>query len=248
MNVFKSDNSRSFAAAVATALKSVSDVKCTMVEILPDIDADATVRTAVELLKKAGKWVDGDAVDSPASFGLNSFSVRSIVTAITRCNGQFASNHSSVSDLLFKTSNDIKKNLVDKERGTSFADGIAVGKNNRYSAGDGGSSNSNLSNADAAASTAAVVYTPLETSTVSSPTGVAVVHAAVDYAKAWSIITDSRRIVADKFDELAAYLQEQGIVEAEDLEVQDDDVIAMIRGFLNPTGQQLFARAMGKQI
>ena len=29
---------------------------------------------------------------------------------------------------------------------------------------------------------------------------------AVDYAKAWSVITDSRRVVADKFDELTAFL------------------------------------------
>ena len=29
----------------------------------------------------------------------------------------------------------------------------------------------------------------------------------VDYAKAWSVITDARRVVADKFDELTAFLQ-----------------------------------------
>ena len=80
------------------------------------------------------------------------------------------------------------------------------------------------------------------------PTVVVPVVVAVDYTKAWSIITDPRRAVSNKFDELTAYFQEQGIVEVGDLEVQDEDVIAMILGYLNPTGQKLFAKAMGLQI
>ena len=70
---------------------------------------------------------------------------------------------------------------------------------------------------------------------------------AVDYAKAWSVITDSRRVVADKFDELTAYLHEQGFVESSDLETfySDEEVMATIRGYLNPVGQKLFIKAMG---
>ena len=87
----------------------------------------------------------------------------------------------------------------------------------------------------ASASSPTVVSSPTPTS--GSP--------AVDYAKAWSIITDSRRVVGDKFDELTAYLQEQGVVEGGDLEIQDTDVLATIGGYLNPTGHKLFVKAMG---
>ena len=48
----------------------------------------------------------------------------------------------------------------------------------------------------ASASSPAVVSSP-------PPTSGAL---AVDYAKAWSVITDSRRVVDNKFDELSAYL------------------------------------------
>ena len=132
VSVFKSMSkytARSFAAAAAIASKSSSGSgnKCTMVQMLPDdITADATVRKAVELLKSAGKWEDGDEIDPPSSFfGLASFSVRAIVTKITACNGQFASDRSSVSDLLFKTSDDIKKILAGKELGTSSVEGCS---------------------------------------------------------------------------------------------------------------------------
>ena len=48
----------------------------------------------------------------------------------------------------------------------------------------------------ASASSPAVVSSPPPTSA----------PLAVDYAKAWSIVTDSRRVVDNKFDELTAYL------------------------------------------
>ena len=83
-----------------------------------------------------------------------------------------------------------------------------------------------------------------------SPVGVDSVAVAADYDKAWSIITDPRRVVADKFDELAAYLQEHGFIEGSDLEAfsSDEQIMATIRGYLNIVGQKLFAKAMGMQI
>ena len=39
-------------------------------------------------------------------------------------------------------------------------------------------------------------------------------------------------------------LPEQGIVEGGDLELFDGEVWATIRGYLNPAGQKLFAKAM----
>ena len=210
---------RSFAAAVATASKSGTGAKCTIVQMLPDdITADATVRKAVELLKIAGRWEDGDEIDPPSSvFGLKSFSVRTIVTAITKLNGQFASYQSSVADLLFKTSDEIKKILAGLELETTpFVDNnAAVGNSN------GGPT------------------------IVAPPVGIASEVVAADYAEALKIITTSHRALPGKFDELTAYLQEQGIVEGSDLEVQDADVMVVIRGYLNPTGLKLFNKAMG---
>ena len=82
---------------------------------------------------------------------------------------------------------------------------------------------------------------------VSSPTRVESVAVPADYAMAWSIITDPRRAVTDKFDELTSYLQKQGFIEVSDLEAfcSDEEVIASIRGYLNPVGRKLFAKAMG---
>ena len=68
---------------------------------------------------------------------------------------------------------------------------------------------------------------------------------AVDYAKAWATITRPDRAARGKVDELAAYLEEQGIVEGGDLEVHDEEVIATIRGYLNNTGKLFFNKAMG---
>ena len=84
-------------------------------------------------------------------------------------------------------------------------------------------------------------------SSVSSPIGKVSVKIEADYAKAWSIIIDPRRVLTDKFDELQMFLEEQGFVEGSDLEAfcSDEEVMATIRGYLNPVGQKLFAKAIG---
>ena len=69
---------------------------------------------------------------------------------------------------------------------------------------------------------------------------------AVDYAMAWSIITDPRRSNPDKFEELTAYLKQKGIIEDNDLEwwEDDEDVMAIIRGCLTETGEKGFNKFM----
>ena len=209
----------SFKEAVTLALKSGAVAKKTIVQLLPDIKADETVRQAVELLKKAEKWDDGDEIDPPSSaFGLTSLTVRTIVTAVTKLNGEFASYQSSESDLLFKTSSDVKKILAGLELVKSVAEGVIVGGNDCGQA------------------------------VVAPPVGVASEVVAANYAEALKIITASHRALPGKFDELTTYLQEQGIVEGSDLGVQDADVMVVIRGYLNPTGLKLFNKAMGMPI
>ena len=70
-------------------------------------------------------------------------------------------------------------------------------------------------------------------------------HPVVDYDMAWSVLTEPRRAAPGKSEDLIAFLDEQGIIRGDDLEIQDEDVLVTIRGYLNPTGQKLFVKAMG---
>ena len=117
---------------------------------------------------------------------------------------------------------------------------IELGKLIRDNARSDGSSSS----AYASPSKTMIALASSPTVVVSSPRPTSG-PAVVDYAKAWSIITEPRRVVEDKFDDLAAYLKKQGIIEGDDLELQDEDVLATIREYLNPTGQKLYVKAMG---
>jgi hypothetical protein len=77
-----------------------------ILQALPDVAPTATLRKAVELLQKTGVWPahaarEASQVD-PQLFGLQAFSVRAVVTALTKFNGVFADadGHASMFDLL----------------------------------------------------------------------------------------------------------------------------------------------------
>ena len=232
---------RSFAAAVATASKSSSGAKCTIVQMLPDdITADATVRKAVELLKIAGKWEDGDEIDPPSSaFGLKSFSVRTIVTAITKLNGQLASYQSSVSDLLFKTSDEIKKILAGLELGTTpFVDNNAAVGNNDGKSGGGSSTGGSFSVINSTAAAAAP-----SSGNPSSP-------AISGLDRAWAVLHTDAFVKPGLLPELQQFLVEEEFDKADDLSTLLSDrykhLLEKMTTFLTKKGEREFKVAMDR--
>ena len=110
--------------------------------------------------------------------------------------------------------------------------------------GDNAKSDGTTSSFPASPSKTMVASASSPTVVVSSPP-LTSGHPAVDYDMAWSVLTEPRRAAPGKSEDLIAFLDEQGIIRGDDLEIQDEDVLVTIRGYLNPTGQKLFVKAMG---
>ena len=70
-----------------------------MLQLLPDVVAEATLAKAVELMTKAEVWTSGSPVE-PSAFGLSSLSVCAIVTAMTSQMGVQACDSKNPAELL----------------------------------------------------------------------------------------------------------------------------------------------------